>query len=332
MKRVWKQFRYRLEYIGCRLLAGLIPRLPRRGCLLLASGLGRLYYRFDRKARGVARENLRLTFGDTLDEGTDARVAKASFLNFARAMLDLFWAQNLTPANFRDYLRLEGFHHADAVKAEHGSIIFLAMHYGAQEWAHLTGGFTGFDLSFVALDFKNPALEAVFRTAREHSGNHIIGQQQSMLKLLRAGRRGGGGGRAAGGFAAAPTPSRRAHRRARHEDVRDGAARRAARALGRPDRARHEHPSPGRHLHRDRASSPRLSARNESSEDHPAVLGLFRAVCALAARPMAVELPALALQAQRGDARVSRLFAVVEKFDEAVAVANDSAHRAAQQV
>lgn len=193
MKRLWKQFRYRLEYFGCRLLAGLIPRLPRHVCLRLARGLGALYYRFDHKTRRVALENLRLTLGDTLDAAERERVARASFLNFARAMLDLFWARNLTPENYTRFLKLEGFEHAYKVQREHGSILFLAIHHGSQEWTHLAGGFTGFNLSFVALDFKNPALESVFRRAREHSGNHLIGQQQSMLKLLRAARRGDGG-------------------------------------------------------------------------------------------------------------------------------------------
>ncbi len=46
----------------------------------------------------------------------------------------------------------------------------------------------------VALDFKNPALDAVFARAREHSGNRIVGQHQSMLRLLQSVRRGGGAG------------------------------------------------------------------------------------------------------------------------------------------
>ena len=193
MRKLWKQVRYRLEYIGLRLLAACIPLLSRQACLGLARLAGTLYYRFDRKSRAVALENLRLTLGNSLDEPARERVAKASFQTFARAMLDLFWARNLLPTNFHDHLKLEGFEEAERVRDEHGSIIFLAIHHGGQEWVHLTGGFTGFNLSFVALDFKNPALESVFRRAREHSGNHIVGQQQSMLKLLRAVRRGDGG-------------------------------------------------------------------------------------------------------------------------------------------
>ena len=194
MKVLWKQVRYRLEYFGCRVLSGLIPRLPRRVCVRVATVAGWLFYRLDGRSRAVALENLRLAFGNTYDTRQRDDIARRSFMNFARAMLDLFWARNLTPANFQRYIKLVNFDHVPAVHAQHGGIIFLALHAGSHEWVSLTGGFIGLPTWMVALDFKNPALDAVFRQAREHSGNRIIGQHQSMLKLLRAVRRRGGAG------------------------------------------------------------------------------------------------------------------------------------------
>ena len=194
MKSLWKQVRYRLEYFGCRLLAGLIPRLPRWACLWLAERLGALFFRFDRRSRVVALENLRVALGDTLDATARCDIARRSFLNFARAMLDLFWARNLTPENWTRHIKLVDFHHVFDAHAEHGSVIFLSLHAGSHEWVALTGGCIGLPASMVALDFKNNFLDAVFRTAREHSGNRIIGQQQSMLKLLRTVRRRGNAG------------------------------------------------------------------------------------------------------------------------------------------
>ena len=142
----------------------------------------------------MARENLRLSFGGALDARRLEEIARASFLNFARGMLDLFWARNLTPANFTDHIKLENFGPVHEVHAGHQGIIYLSLHFGSHEWVSLTGGFIGLPASMVALDFKNPALDAVFGRAREHSGNRIVGQHQSMLRLLRAVRRGGGAG------------------------------------------------------------------------------------------------------------------------------------------
>ncbi len=194
MKTLWKQFRYRLEYHGCRFLAGSIPRLPRRACLWLAAVLGSLFYRFDRRSRRVALDNLRLALGDQFDPAARQRIARQSFKNFARAMLDLFWAANLTPDNYTRHIKLVDFHHVFDSHRQHGGMIYLSLHAGSHEWVSLTGGFIGLPASMVALDFKNPSLDAVFRQAREHSGNRIIGQHQSMLKLLRTVRRNGAAG------------------------------------------------------------------------------------------------------------------------------------------
>ena len=109
-------------------------------------------------------------------------------------MLDLFWARNLLPGNYSDHIKLEDYARVHAAHAAHKGIIYLSLHYGSHEWVSLTSGFVGLPAAMVALDFKNPALDAVFTRAREHSGTRIVGQRQSMLRLLRSVRRGGGAG------------------------------------------------------------------------------------------------------------------------------------------
>ena len=275
MRKLWKQFRYRLESLACRLVAEIIPLLPRGVCLQVARVAGIIHYQFDGKARAVALENLRLTLGNRLNEADRKQLAKKSYQTFARTMLDLFWARNLLTTNFDKFLKLEGFEHAYRVRDEHGSIIFLAIHHGGHEWVHLAGGFAGFNLSFVALDFKNSALESVFRQAREHSGNHIVGQQQSMLKLLRAVRPWGRRGRIANRPRTQAAPTRRGDRRVGDEDVRHFFARFAARTDRRADGSSDERTSRRRHLHGDCAPSPHLPNRSELPRNHTRVLGFL---------------------------------------------------------
>jgi KDO2-lipid IV(A) lauroyltransferase len=194
MKPLWKQIRYRLEYFACKVLAALIPLLPRGVCLRLARLLGALYYRLDRKTRAVALDNLRLALGESVSPEKREWIARESFGNFARTMLDLFWARRLTPQNYARHMVMEGFEEARKLRDQHGGIIFVTQHYGGYEWLSLAVGFSGMPVWIVALDFKNPALDAVFATAREHSGHRLIGRKQSMLKLLRAVKRNGGAG------------------------------------------------------------------------------------------------------------------------------------------
>ena len=190
MKSIWKQFRYRLEFLGLRLLAAAVPLLPRRACLLLSTMAGELHYRVDAKTRGVALENLRVCFGEAMDSAARVRIARASYRNFARAMLDLFWCRRLTTETFPRHFHLVGFEQARALQAEHGAVILFELHHGPYEMASLGIGYAGLPMHIVTMDFKNPSLDAVFARARCHSGNTIVNRHQSMLRLLRALHRG----------------------------------------------------------------------------------------------------------------------------------------------
>ncbi len=190
----WKNFRYWLEELGCRALAWGLPRLSRRSAVRLGNALGALAYTFDARGRGVALENLACAFGErTIQER--AEIARASFRNFARTMLDLFWASRLTPDTFRDFIEVEGFDTLrERLQREGRGAVFMCVHQGNWEWASLACGFLGFGNTVVAENFKNPRLTAIFSRLRQISGQKIIAQENSILRLLRIAKRGGATG------------------------------------------------------------------------------------------------------------------------------------------
>lgn len=188
----WKRFRYRLEELGCRLLAWIIPRFSRPALLSLARGFGALAFRFDARGRSVGLENLVCVFGERFTASERAAIARRSYQNFARTMLGLFWARRLTPENFRDTLTVEGFDELRARLArKRCGAILMCIHQGNWEWASLAFGFLGFPTTIVAENFKNPRLTEIFRELRQHSGHTIIAQENSLLRMLKAVKRGG---------------------------------------------------------------------------------------------------------------------------------------------
>jgi len=191
----WKRFRYRLEELGCHLLAWVIPRLSRRALVALADGAGALAYRFDVRGRGVALGNLACVFGDRFTTAEREKIARQSYRNFARTMLDLFWATRLDAGNWRNWMQPEGF---DAIREqlarEKRGTIFLCVHQGNWEWASLACGFLGFGNVVVAENFKNPRLTEIFRERRQHSGQTLIPQENSLLRMLKVVKRGGATG------------------------------------------------------------------------------------------------------------------------------------------
>lgn len=191
----WKQFRHRLECLGIGLLARGVPRLPRRACVWLGNALGGIAYRVDRRGRTVALENIACVFGETLPLAERRRIARASYRNFLRTMLDLFWSANLTPENWRKWIEPVGF---DSLKErlarEQRGAIFVCVHQGNWEWASLTFGFLGLPTTIVAENFKNPGLTASFNALRERTGHTIIPQENSILRMLKIVKRRGATG------------------------------------------------------------------------------------------------------------------------------------------
>jgi Kdo2-lipid IVA lauroyltransferase/acyltransferase len=191
----WKSFRYRLEEMACRFLGSLIPKFSRRGVARVAHALGNLAFRFDRRGRAVALANLQCVFGDRFTEAERAEIARRSYQNFALTMLGLFWAGRLTPDNFRDWIIPEGFETLrERLATSKRGAIFMCIHQGNWEWASLLCGFLGFGNVVVAENFKNPRLSEIFKRLREHSGQTLIGQENSLLRLLKVAKRGGATG------------------------------------------------------------------------------------------------------------------------------------------
>lgn len=188
----WKSFRHRLEARACRWLASGIPRLSRRRCVKLGWVLGDLAYFLDARGRAVARANLECAFADRYPPVQRRAIARASYRNFARTMLDLFWAQRLTAESWGEWLRPEGFDTLrERLEREQRGAIFLGVHQGNWEWASLVCGWLGFSNVVVVENFKNPRLTDLFRALREHSGQTIIAQENSLLRMVKTVKRGG---------------------------------------------------------------------------------------------------------------------------------------------
>ncbi len=188
----WKKFRYRLEEIGCRALASAIPKLSRGRCVRLGNALGSIAYGIDGRGRAVALSNLQCAFGERFTPAQRRQIARASYQNFLRTMLDLFWSRQLTAENWQHWIEPIGFEpiRAQLTREKRGTI-FIGVHQGHWEWANLACGFLGFRNTVVTENFKNPLLTAIFAEARQVSGQTMIPQESSILRLLKVAKRGG---------------------------------------------------------------------------------------------------------------------------------------------
>jgi len=189
----WKALRHRLEWLACAALAWGIPRLPRRLCVAIAHGLGWVAYHVDARGRRVALANLACVFPER-PEPERRTIARRSYQNFARTMLDLFWARHLTAENWRRYIEVEADEEGFRREAHEHGAVSMCIHWGNFEWSSHAVGFLGVPTLIVAESFKNPQLSPLFNGAREVSGHTIIPQENSMIRLLKVVKRHGAAG------------------------------------------------------------------------------------------------------------------------------------------
>lgn len=184
MAQLWKNARYRLEWLALQTAAALVPLLSRKTCFHFGGILGWLAAILDRPGRRVTLSNLEAAFGDELPAARKAAIVRGSYQQFARTMLDLLWAPRLTAENFRKWIEVVDM---DEVLAEVGpSFIIATPHFGNFEWAAQATGLSGVRLLILTQEFKNPRLDAIFEELRGNAGHEMAGRQGAMIKMFKA--------------------------------------------------------------------------------------------------------------------------------------------------
>ncbi len=177
--------RYRLESAALAMAAWLVPKLPFGALRGAARLLGDIAFRLDARGRRVALANLGMAFGATKSPAEIRRIAKDSYRQFARTMLELFWAPNLRRDNYRKYVEVEGYERVREVCRDGRGAIGVCLHYGNFEWLSIISGFEVTQGIIVTQEFRNPLLGPVFDRLRGTSGHRIIQQERSVMATLK---------------------------------------------------------------------------------------------------------------------------------------------------
>ncbi len=189
--RPGQRLRCRVEYAGLWTVSRLVPLLPWRVVRGLAWILGALVYALDRRGRRYALANLEMVFGAEKSPQEIRRIACDSYRQFARTMLELFWARNFTAGNYTHRMGMEGWEEARALVKRNAGGIFVCLHYGNFEWLSIAGAYEFLPGCIVTQQFRNPLLGPVFDRLRGMSGSRIIKQERSMLVTLKHLKAGG---------------------------------------------------------------------------------------------------------------------------------------------
>lgn len=170
------------------LLCSLPPRLAMDG----AGWLGMLWFHLSRDRRRIACENVRIAFGDALDERQRRRIARLSFRHFGRAMGALTTLDRLHGLRGGPTRRIHyhGDHEAVRALARRGEAgLFVSAHFGCWEVGSYAIQHLRVPLRVVARTLDDPQLDA-FITRRRGGEDRVIRKQGAVRGIMRTMREG----------------------------------------------------------------------------------------------------------------------------------------------
>ncbi len=188
-RRAWLDY---LVYLAVRLIVASAQTLTLAQSYALARALAWLMYKVDARHRAVGIENLRVVYGDSLDDAQRDRMVRAVYLHFCMMIMELLHIpRKIHRTNWRQYAELVG-HVSVMDRLMSGEpVIMLTGHYGNWELAGYLFGLFGYPTYSVARTLDNPYLDRFLRSFRERTGQKLIpksGGYDQIVEVLQTGR------------------------------------------------------------------------------------------------------------------------------------------------
>jgi KDO2-lipid IV(A) lauroyltransferase len=152
----------------------------------IGEGLGAVLYRVDRKHRLIAQENLRMAFHGELSSLEIAELARSTFVNLGRTVVETCRILKIDRENFRQFIRIEGYEHFQEAKRRGKGIIYITAHLGSWELLPLASALMGEPLSIVTRPLDNPYLDRAITRLRTAWGTKVLPKKPVMPALMQA--------------------------------------------------------------------------------------------------------------------------------------------------
>ena len=180
-----KNFRHRVEYAFVLVVRALVAVMPESFARGLGAAIGWFFFTVDRPHRRLAVAQLRAAF-PVRSEAECRAIARATFVHFGRALVDVLRTSTLTADQLRARLDVEGSERVRAALALGKGVIISTGHFGYWELHGVAHSLILPPLSVLARPLDNPYLHALLERARRATGNKVIYRQGAVRKILRA--------------------------------------------------------------------------------------------------------------------------------------------------
>jgi len=175
----------RAVYAATRIFALFISVLPRPVVLKAGSGLGALVFVLDGKHRAIALRNLARALGRSSSPGERRRIARRSFMNFVRSLVDALKTAGWSRERVLAMIEIEGREHLENAHARGRGVLLFTAHFGNWEMVvPPSSAVAPFHVIARALD--NPLIERDLLRARVRHGAVVVNKLGAGRPILRA--------------------------------------------------------------------------------------------------------------------------------------------------
>jgi KDO2-lipid IV(A) lauroyltransferase len=182
-----KKLKYFGEYAFVVCTFAWANLLPASWAVAVGGVVGWLVHALWGRRRRIARANLRYCFPEA-DEAWIRRVARRSFVNFAKAMVDYGRIPRLNTGNVEKYHTiLNGKSFDDALAAERGALLFTG-HFGSWEQTGAAIRLAGYPINYLVGEQHNKRVDAFMNKIRASAGIGLIhtgAAAKSVFRILK---------------------------------------------------------------------------------------------------------------------------------------------------
>jgi KDO2-lipid IV(A) lauroyltransferase len=172
----------------------LVRLLPEPVAFALGRAGGLLYLRTDRDRREALTANLAQVLGPQAGPRALRRAVRRGFVSYGRYWVEAFRLEDLSPADIRERLRIEGREHIDTAMAAGRGAIFASPHIGNWDAGGAWLAAVGYPATAVVERLQPPELYERFAVYRRALGLELLplddGTEtlRGVVRALRAGR------------------------------------------------------------------------------------------------------------------------------------------------
>jgi KDO2-lipid IV(A) lauroyltransferase len=180
-----KVVRHPAEYVLVLVTMWMARLLPWRAVRAMGSGLGFLFYAFDRRHRRIALKNLEAAFPRKADADRQA-IIRNVFGHFGRLLFELLKFSGLSRAEVLARVEIEGGERIRDARAKGRGALLFTGHFGYWEINAIAHAAAFAPIGVLARPLDNRRLHDLLERMRGCQGNYVIYRRGALRRVLKA--------------------------------------------------------------------------------------------------------------------------------------------------